>query len=71
MDKAKEIALKHELWSYIKQVGVLWREDIIFLDEYAKDVYLIYKDNLPLAISCFQTLLKQKLPSLNAPKLEK
>ena len=53
------IPLKRILWGLIRELGELWGEDKTFVQEYAKDVYNEYKDNLEEAIECFKLLKKQ------------
>lgn len=69
---ALKIAHKIELWTHIKRFGQLWGEDEDTLQQFGKDVYNAYKDDLEIAIKCFVDLADQavwltKLMNKNKP----
>jgi len=54
-----DIAKKNTLWSLIKSVGEFYNENKKFLEEYAKDVYDKYRNDIDTAIKCFEDLKEQ------------
>ena len=59
MNRALQIALKQTLWAKIKRLGVLWREDTIFIADYGKWIFEANLDDLEGAIACFSELVTQ------------
>lgn len=56
---ALNIAHKIELWAHIKRLGKLWEEDESDLQQFGKDVYNAYKEDLECAVKCFKDLADQ------------
>lgn len=50
---------KQRLWMKIKLVASFYNEDMLFTQEYAKDVYERFINDLPRAIACFEDLYEQ------------
>lgn len=61
MNKALQIAKKLQLWSAIKQLGEKYKEDAVFTQQFAKDIYTENINDIDVAINCFSDLLKQKV----------
>jgi hypothetical protein len=59
LNRGEHIAKKRTLWAKIKRLGDLWNEDAAFTQEYAKDVYNAYTEDLDSAITCFSELVEQ------------
>lgn len=58
--QALQIALRHEVRAYIREISRLWGgDDPAWLDSYIAEVWDVCKDDMRKAQECFKDLLRQ------------